>query len=141
MTFKKGNNYGKGRKKGSKNKKKSCLHLNENLNLRDPYWIDRPVVYFINCLGTSFCKIGISVNVCSRISNIDVATPHRLIVLGLIDFGDYKEVERILHKSLSFFHIKGEWFNLTEEIQKEVCKIKDYNGLMEFKGKYSNTLF
>ena len=81
------------------------------------------VVYFIRCFGTDFYKIGISSNLPNRVLGISSANPHQIKILKVWKPSRYKEFEKILLKSLSYYRVKGEWFVLTEEIVKQILEI------------------
>ena len=135
MPFKKGKSGNpNGRPKGTKNKKRALF---------GDYYYEKgeEVVYFIRCLGTDYYKIGISQSFVHRILSISSSNPHKIKILKVWKPSRYKEFEKILLKSLSYYRIKGEWFVLTEEIAKQILEIKDYNDLIEFKDKYNGTLF
>lgn len=134
MPFQKGRKKTGGRAKGVRNKK-DLSYTYSNYKKGDN------VIYFINCIGTDFYKIGITKNINHRISNINSSNPHKIKIINAWKSSKYKEFEQILLKSLSYYNIKGEWFVLTDKIAKEIAKIQDYNDLIKFKGRYSNTLF
>lgn len=72
------------------------------------------MIYFIKIAETNHVKIGTSKNVKKRLDTIQSASPYKLILLKTIEGGHGLEAE--LHKKFSHLHVRGEWFNLTEEL-------------------------
>lgn len=74
-------------------------------------------VYLINLAGTNFYKIGITdkKDVSSRISNLQSANPHEVILLDCKETTNYRDLEKWLHSNLKEYHVRGEWFNVTKE--------------------------
>jgi hypothetical protein len=65
-------------------------------------------VYFIHCIGTQFCKIGVAINVNKRLANLQCANPHELRVLATRP-GD-RDLEMTLHTYFRYKRVRGEWF-------------------------------
>lgn len=72
-----------------------------------PAWI-----YFLR--ANSWVKIGWTRNLASRLRELQVASPFRLRVLGVLP-GAF-DVERMLHRRYHRFWIRGEWFHAASEI-------------------------
>lgn len=76
--------------------------------------IDRAVqsgqwVYFIR--QGAYVKIGTARNVAKRFSEMQVGSPHKLILLGVIP-GD-RIIEKWVHTRVKTGRIRGEWFYFT----------------------------
>lgn len=71
-------------------------------------------------------KVGITVNIKSRIKNLQTGNPNTLFVLGHISTLDYKQLERELHRKFAPSHISGEWFSLDSHMVIDV--LKQYGG-------------
>ncbi len=93
-------------------------------NLRKNIVEDKPVrfLYVIKQYDTEFYKIGITNDVNTRISQLQVGSPQKLkyILSAEADMEDFmgKEIrylEQLLHKNYSSLKIRGEWFKLTKE--------------------------
>lgn len=71
---------------------------------------DRPMgrVYAVLCEESSAVKIGVSDDPERRVSRLQCANPHDLILLGYVDGGH--DLERKIHKYLADYRMRGEWF-------------------------------
>jgi DNA-binding XRE family transcriptional regulator len=74
------------------------------------------MIYFIK--QSEFVKIGYTNNFNNRLIQLQVSSPTKLDVLGLIK--GTKEDELRHHKMFSKYHSNGEWFNLSEEIYEYI---------------------
>lgn len=85
-------------------------------------WL-RTRVYFIATADEQFLKIGCSVDVESRLKNLQTSQHARLRLLGIIE-GD-EEVEAQWHRRFRHLRQSGEWFRYTgdlrDAIQSEVA--------------------
>jgi hypothetical protein len=77
-------------------------------------------IYLIRCETTHFYKIGHSMNIFSRIKELNVGNPFKLTLLACCP-GDCK-VEKIFHKKYKDNRVKGEWFSFSEEEIENVLK-------------------
>jgi hypothetical protein len=74
-------------------------------------------VYFIRVIGTNMVKIGYTTNpVKCRLSQLQVGNPRALEVLETVQTPDYKDIEGELHQKLASRRIRGEWFNLEQDV-------------------------
>ena len=67
--------------------------------------------YFITD-GTGYVKIGKSKDADHRMSELQCASPRQLVLLGVCD---HNECE--LHVKFAHYHVRGEWFVLSDEIK------------------------
>lgn len=83
-------------------------------------------VYFAVLEDLSFVKIGYTTHLSSRISQIKTNNPQRLKISS-IAFNTLKEAqkaEKEFHHKFKCLKVKGEWFHFTNEIAKEIQKVK-----------------
>lgn len=73
-------------------------------------------VYFIRPKGSDAVKIGTTINIEQRLSDLQTANFMELEILATIQLGE--QAERELHKILENKHIRGEWFKLDDELMK-----------------------
>ncbi len=79
-------------------------------------------VYFIGS-GTAV-KIGISVNVVSRLSSLQTASAKPLELLAVVPGG--RETESALHSLFVEYWISGEWFRLEGDVKSLVDELTEY---------------
>lgn len=81
---------------------------------------DGQVVYFIGNREHKWVKIGHTGNIKARLSAIQVGCPFKVCVLGTLKVtkDTAKDSESMLHKRFERNKINGEWFNLTDEMEK-----------------------
>lgn len=73
-------------------------------------------VYFIVCADTWRCKIGFTKKeVEKRLANLQTGSPGQLVVA--IKQPGTPETERRLHEKFAHCHVRGEWFELTDELR------------------------
>lgn len=84
-------------------------------------------IYFIEQEGTKLIKIGVAKDIKKRFSTLQTGSPQQLILRGYIVGGYDKEKE--LHNYFNSLHFGGEWFTLSDEIEKYITKncIMDLN--------------
>jgi len=71
---------------------------------------DRPMyVYFVEAVGAGIIKIGVTVDVSQRVSDLQSCFPYQLKLLTFIPGG--LNLERTLHMLFHEHRFKGEWFN------------------------------
>lgn len=81
-------------------------------------WLDSPNklrVYFIECVGHSLVKIGVSDAPRRRVDDLQTGSPFELRLIHAIP-GDMK-LERLLHYAFRGQHFRGEWFGLAGPVQ------------------------
>jgi hypothetical protein len=84
-------------------------------------------VYFIQCSGTDFVKIGFtkSGSVKSRMDHLQVGNPYELRLLGTVS-GVSSQVEKEIHTHFHDYHHRGEWFRsdpVILEIISRLCRL------------------
>jgi len=79
---------------------------------------DRSIVYFVRSESGGPIKIGVAVDVKSRVSNIQVGRPDRVLLIATEEGG--REKERELHRRFATARIDGEWFTATEELLRYI---------------------
>ena len=74
-------------------------------------------VYFIKHRNMKAVKIGFTQedNPDKRIRDFEVASPFGIVNLGYIITDDAKQLEKKLHELYSDLHIKGEWYELSDD--------------------------
>jgi len=77
------------------------------------------VIYFIKDTGSLAIKIGYSKKPNKRLSGLQTANPHKLLLLGTVP-GTEKDEEE-LHGKFAQFRLEGEWFK--GEIIEEILTI------------------
>jgi len=75
-------------------------------------------IYFIKNKKSTVVKIGISRNIKFRLAMLQVNNHEELILIGSIYGGLI--AERGIHKKLSKYNIRGEWFKLNKTVKKEI---------------------
>lgn len=81
-------------------------------------------VYFIRAENTSLVKIGYTSSCpMKRLSNLQVGSPHVLILAHKIAVVDAEDAERIIHNDLKQYRVRGEWFDVDEEYLLEYIDI------------------
>lgn len=76
---------------------------------------DERSVYFIQGERGGRIKIGVTQDVTKRIAKIQLMSPERLLVLGVIPYGG-ELLERALHGLFAAERSHGEWFDPTDEL-------------------------
>lgn len=74
----------------------------------------------------NLCKIGLSVGPQDRLDAIQREQRQSFDFAYVFPTDDRKRAERILHFFFRANHVKGEWFNLTEDQVKDFCTIQRY---------------
>ena len=72
-------------------------------------------VYLLRLKGTNYFKVGISMNVSNRITNLRGASPLPIELIAVQDQHRAPVVERAIHKALAAHHAQGEWFHCDQE--------------------------
>jgi hypothetical protein len=74
------------------------------------------MIYFLRCGAHPLVKIGYTDgDLQVRIEGLSTGNPFELIPLGVIEDGKFTENQ--LHKRFAPYHVKGEWFRLSTELQ------------------------
>jgi DNA-binding XRE family transcriptional regulator len=89
------------------------------------------MIYFIQNTETKHIKIGYSDNVRSRLSDLQISSPHELAILTICEGGI--EVEKELHDKFNDHYVRGEWFNPSEELISYINEFKTYIGLRKLR--------
>lgn len=78
-------------------------------------------VYFIQCGGDRGpVKIGYSRNVEQRVSDLQVASPYPLVVIGKFKSDNAEAFEASFHRLFADLHLRGEWFAWSPEFKRLV---------------------
>ena len=75
-------------------------------------------VYLIHCVGSSFYKIGISIQPCKRLKDLQAANPFDLQLLDVTEHKSVNEALKIesgLHMMFADKCVRNEWFNLEHD--------------------------
>lgn len=86
-------------------------------------------VYVVGAFGHPV-KIGIAVNIDTRLSELQTGSPYTLRVHLFLELpnGKARHVERQCHSALNRFHVRGEWFDgpldeILELVKSEAAKV------------------
>ena len=79
-------------------------------------------VYFINCVGTTFYKIGRAQYWTDRLRQLKGANPFDLNVIATFRHPNYKEIERHLQAMYIDHKVRGEWFDLDADAVASITK-------------------
>jgi hypothetical protein len=75
-------------------------------------------VYFIQAQSGGPIKIGISRDVCERLGSLQTSHPEKLVLLAHRPGGP--DVEAHLHRQLTRYRLKGEWFEDCDAVRAEI---------------------
>jgi len=128
MAFQKFNTLGKGRKKGSRNKK--IPYLDFNLDI----FGNEPLVYLLK--ANNRYKIGMTSNLKKRFINVQAHCPYLLELIWTLRTKDYKKLEKSLHNIYKSKRIHYEWFILSDDDVNEIISINEINDLMYINGLF-----
>jgi hypothetical protein len=78
-------------------------------------------VYFVHDRSVKALKVGFSRNVKNRLCAIQCGNPNEIVLLGSIEGAT--QLESVLHRFLSPFHRKGEWFKANPTVLKFVSAL------------------
>ena len=77
-------------------------------------------VYFIANRRANAVKIGLTVDIWKRLDMLQIGTPDRLVLIGLIDTShancNDRVVERRWHERWASHRVKGEWFRIAPDL-------------------------
>lgn len=73
--------------------------------------------YLIGSRDLKYVKIGYSRKLTDRITAIQNSCPFDIEILAIVTSHKPRKTEKKLHYKFSGYKIRGEWFNLTEEIE------------------------
>lgn len=92
--------------------------------------IEECIVYLIRCKNTSYYKIGHTGDLEARMGDLQVANPHELEVIGIIDADDKEEglsIEKRLHLAFRKYRLHGEWFDFKNRdivwLKRNICRL------------------
>lgn len=90
------------------------------------------VIYFILDTYSSAVKIGYTTikGLRRRLQTLQTGAPYELRLLGAL-WGD-KKIEKEIHKKFKHSHIRGEWFEYSEEIEDYIAKSWDFSVIESF---------
>lgn len=80
-------------------------------------------VYFIEAVGLGRVKIGLAADVKKRCSQLQVASPTTLALLGVVGTDDVRRLEVDLHRRFSALRDRGEWFRLTKSLRATIADL------------------
>lgn len=86
-------------------------------------------VYFIEAERLGLVKIGWGADAARRMSQLQVGSPDRLILLGALLTDDPVALEKELHETFSDQRVHGEWFKPSEALSEIVEKAKLYQSI------------
>lgn len=74
-------------------------------------------VYFIECVGHDFVKIGYSKSVHARLRSLRPSTPFPLKCVGFV-ITKSRALEKMFHRRFRSQHYKGEWYHKTGALKE-----------------------
>jgi predicted GIY-YIG superfamily endonuclease len=77
------------------------------------------IVYFIKN-EDGFIKIGRTTNLKRRLRELNCGVSHELIVEKYFELKHYKKVEKSLHNLYSYYKVRGEWYNITKNMLRDI---------------------
>ena len=85
------------------------------------------IVYFILDTYSNSVKIGYTTikGLSKRLETLQIGTPYELKLLGAL-WGNQK-IEKQIHEQFSSFHIRGEWFHYTKELEDFISECWDFS--------------
>ena len=92
-------------------KKKEFNNRKKRLNILD----DSRYIYFIS--DGQYCKIGYTLDIDSRIKELQTGTANNLKLLYSFKTFDYSNIENQLHNLFKNKHINGEWYDILNLFQ------------------------
>ena len=97
---------------------------------KKPFPVDKKVekfgyVYLVR-LSSGECKIGKSMTVARRVSDLQTANPKKIDLLHFFPAADALKVEASLHRAFAHKKISNEWFTLNDEEIRRFCSIQEY---------------
>lgn len=81
------------------------------MNAHSPMSTLRELIYVITG-GPKHVKIGVSVDVKKRLIGIQTGCPHRVVLKRSWASPDARLIERLAHRKLAKYRIRGEWFDV-----------------------------
>jgi hypothetical protein len=106
----------------------SIFHLVDKAKVKAPkptlVGTKRGHIYFV--MAQRHVKIGFATNVPSRVASLQTGNHLELSVQET--FSSYVEAEKMIHERFAKDRVRGEWFNLTYEIEELWEDIWDYQG-------------
>ena len=76
-------------------------------------------VYLVKQSINGYCKIGKSKNPYKRLQSLQTGNPLEVVVLERVFSLDCFKLEHLLHQYFSAYWIRGEWFDLSDELISE----------------------
>ncbi|MBX9587860.1 MAG: GIY-YIG nuclease family protein [Hyphomonadaceae bacterium] len=85
-------------------------------------------VYFFTWKTGRFVKIGYAKKLATRLHDLQVAVPWKLIVYAALRGA--KDDERLIHRILNAYHYRGEWFHFVPEVRQLVLCMKQHEDVL-----------
>ncbi|MDB5447631.1 MAG: Mx8p19 [Phenylobacterium sp.] len=79
------------------------------------------VVYFVRATILGLVKIGVASDIRSRLANLQVGSPDRLELVGVMRAKDALAKEMELHGRFRADHSHGEWFRMSPELSRLIA--------------------
>lgn len=83
-------------------------------------------IYFATAGDLDHVKIGFTTDLYSRVSTLSTGNREKMHIQE--SFYSYAEAEKVLHRHFAKDRLRGEWFNLTDDIEELWDDIMDYQG-------------
>lgn len=98
------------------------------------------IVYFILDTYSNAVKIGFTTikGLKRRLQNLQIGTPYELRLLGAL-WGN-RNVERQIHEQFETYHIRGEWFEYSKELEEYIGKSWDFSIVESLENKMQKKL-
>lgn len=84
---------------------------------------DEGYIYLVRC--GDFHKIGLAKNTNKRLSGLKTSSPFEMKMLKAWRCKRPDLIERVMHKRFAKYRVRGEWFQLTEDVVQLLLKVED----------------
>ncbi|TRD03785.1 GIY-YIG nuclease family protein [Mesorhizobium sp. WSM4303] len=91
-----------------------------------PLGTKKGYIYFITAGNLEHVKIGFATDIGSRLNSLSTGNREEIQVQEY--FYSHREAEKLLHRHFAKERLRGEWFNLTDDIEELWDDIMDYQG-------------
>ena len=81
-------------------------------------------IYVLRPVGQPYVKIGRTRDLYPRISTLQTGNPHPLELLFVMKGGGEQEAE--LHSRLGHSNVRGEWFELNEDVERALSGLRQF---------------
>ncbi|BAY89452.1 MULTISPECIES: GIY-YIG nuclease family protein [unclassified Tolypothrix] len=95
-------------------------------------------VYIVRSGETNRYKIGMTKNIYQRFKKLQgTDAPYYINSIHHIKVINSRVIEKYLHNKYKSYQVKGEWFELNENLVKSVVKDMDFQGILQLAAELS----